>query len=58
MPNLADILYAYGKLRALVHEPLLLERGLFREALIETLELMDEEDFFKTMQDSGCIILL
>lgn len=47
LPNLADILYAYGELRVLVHEPSLLERGLFGETLIETLELTDEEDFSK-----------
>ena len=39
LPNLADILYAYGELRVLVHEPSLVERGLFGETLIETLEL-------------------
>lgn len=46
LPNLADILYAYGELRVLVHEPSLMERYLFGETLIETLELTDEEDFF------------
>ena len=56
LPNLADILYAYGELRVLVHEPSLLERGLFGETLIETLELTDEEDFFETMEGSDCVI--
>lgn len=28
MPNLSDILYSYGELRVLVHEPSLIERGL------------------------------
>ena len=58
VPNLADILYAYGELKVLVHEPSLLERSLFGETLIETLELADEEDFFEAMESSDCVILL
>ncbi|HWR24901.1 MAG TPA: DsrE family protein [Methanosarcina sp.] len=58
VPNLADILYGYGELRVLVHEPSLIERNLLGETLIETLELMDEEDFFETIEDSDCVILL
>jgi tRNA 2-thiouridine synthesizing protein C len=58
LPNLADILYAYGELKVLVHEPSLIERGLFGETLVETLELTDEEDFFEAMENSECIILL
>ena len=58
VPNLADILYAYGELKVIVHEPSLVERDLFRETLIETLELTDEEDFFKAMENSECVILL
>ncbi len=58
LPNLADILYAYGELRVLVHEPSLVERGLFGETLIETLELTDEEDFLEAMESSDCVILL
>lgn len=56
LPNLADILYAYGELRVLVHEPSLLERNLFGETLIETLELTDEENFFEAMENSDFII--
>jgi tRNA 2-thiouridine synthesizing protein C len=58
VPNLSDILYAYGELRALVHEPSLLERSLFGETLIETLELADEDDFFEVMESSDCVIFL
>jgi tRNA 2-thiouridine synthesizing protein C len=58
LPNLADILYAYGELRVLVHEPSMLERNLFGETLVETLELADEEDFFEAMENAGCVILL
>lgn len=57
VPNLADILYGYGELRVLVHEPSLVERGLLGETLIETLELLDEEDFLKAMESSDCVIL-
>ena len=56
LPNLADILYAYGELRVLVHEPSLLERNLFGETLIETLELAVEEVFFEAMKNSDFII--
>ena len=58
VPNLADILYAYGELRVIAHEPSLVERCLFGETLIETLELTDEEDFFEAMENSDCVILL
>jgi tRNA 2-thiouridine synthesizing protein C len=58
LPNLADILYAYGELRVLVHEPSLVERRLFGETFIETLELTDEEEFFKEMVNSDFVILL
>ena len=56
LPNLADILYAYGELRVLVHEPSVIERGIFGEAFIETLELTDEDEFFKAMESSDCVI--
>lgn len=56
LSNLADILYAYGELRVLVHEPSLIERRLFGETLIETLELADEEEFFEAMESSDCVI--
>lgn len=56
LPNLADILYAYGELRVLVHEPSVVERSLFGETFIETLELTDEEDFLEAMESSDCVI--
>jgi len=40
----------------LVHEPSLMERHLFGETLIETLELTDEEDFFEVIKSSDCVI--
>jgi tRNA 2-thiouridine synthesizing protein C len=57
VPNLSDILYSYGELKVLVHEPSLVERGLFGETLIETAELLDEEDFLEAMESSDCVIL-
>ena len=56
VPNLSDILYSYGELRVLVHEPSLVDRGLFEETLIETVELVDEEDFLEAMESSDCVI--
>ncbi len=58
VPNLADILYAYGEMRVLAHESSVVERGLFEEELIETVELADEEQFLEAMEDSDCLILL
>jgi tRNA 2-thiouridine synthesizing protein C len=57
VPNLSDILYSYGELRVLVHEPSLVERGLFEETLIETIELVDEEDFLEEMESSDGVIV-
>jgi tRNA 2-thiouridine synthesizing protein C len=57
VPNLSDILYSYGELRVLVHEPSLIERGLFGETLIETAELVDEDDFLEAMENSDSVIL-
>ncbi|MGB3944466.1 MAG: DsrE family protein [Methanothrix sp.] len=58
MPNLADILYAYGEMRVNAHEPSVLDRGLFFEGLIETAELADEEAFLEAMEESDRLILL
>ncbi|UEC43803.1 MAG: DrsE domain-containing protein [Methanothrix sp.] len=58
MPNLADILYAYGEMRVVAHEPSVLERGLFGEGLVETAELADEEAFLEAVEESDCLILL
>ncbi|MFZ2499655.1 MAG: DsrE family protein [Methanosarcina sp.] len=53
VPNLADILYAYGESRVIVHEPSLVERGLFGEILVEIIELTNEEDFFRAIKRKG-----
>ncbi len=56
LPNLEDIFYAYGELRVLVHEPSFVDRNLLGQALIETIELADEEDFFEVMESSTYVI--
>lgn len=58
IPNLADILRAYGEIRVLAHEPSVVDRGLFSEGLVETAELVDEEAFLVAMESSDCLILL
>ncbi len=58
MPNLADLLYSYPDIRAIAHEPSLVERGIMGEALIETVELMDEEYFLEAIMSSEGLIML
>ena len=57
-PNHSDILYAYPEMRILAHEPSLVDRGLMRAALVERVELADEDEFVERMLQSECIILL
>ena len=58
VPNLADILCAYGEMRVIAHEPSVVERGLFSEGLNETVELVDDEAFLEAMEGSDCLIPL
>lgn len=58
IPNLADILRAYGEMKVIAHEPSVVERGLFSEGLVETVELVDEEAFLEAMEGSDCLIPL
>jgi tRNA 2-thiouridine synthesizing protein C len=58
VPNLADLLYSYPDIRVIAHEPSLAERGIMVEALVETVELMDEEYFLKAIKDSEGLIIL
>ncbi len=58
MPNLADLLYSYPDISVVAHEPSLVERGLMGESLIETIELMDEENFLRAIMDSEGLIML
>jgi tRNA 2-thiouridine synthesizing protein C len=57
VPNLADLLYSYPDIRVIAHEPSLVERDIIGEALVETVELMDEEYFLKAIKDSGVPIM-
>jgi len=57
-PNHSDILYAYPEMKVLAHEPSLVDRGLMRAALVERVELVDEDEFMDRMLKSECIILL
>ena len=58
VPNLADLLYSYPDIRVIAHEPSLVERGIIGEALVETIELMDEEYFLKAIKDSEGLIII
>ena len=58
VPNLSDIIYAYPEIKVLVHEPSLVERGLFDQELIERVELADGERFLEVILASGSVILL
>lgn len=58
VPNLAELLRAYSDIRVLAHEPSVVERGLFGEGLVETVELADEVAFFDVIEGSDCLILL
>jgi tRNA 2-thiouridine synthesizing protein C len=58
MPNLSDMIYAYPEIRILAHEPSLAKRGLMNRALIERVELMDEDVFIEQIQAADCIIVL
>jgi tRNA 2-thiouridine synthesizing protein C len=58
VPNLAEILRAYGEVGVLAHEPSVVERGLFGEGLVETVGLADEEAFLDAIEGSDCLIML
>jgi tRNA 2-thiouridine synthesizing protein C len=58
LPNLADLIYAYPDIRFIAHEPSLVERGIIGESLIELVELMDDEDFLRTIESSDGLILV
>jgi tRNA 2-thiouridine synthesizing protein C len=58
LPNLADLIYAYPDIKVIAHEPSLVERGIIGESLIELVELMDEEDFLKSIEGSDGLVVL
>jgi len=56
LPNLSDIIYAYPEIRIIAHEPSLAKRGLMNQDLIESVELVDEDEFIKQIHIADCII--
>jgi tRNA 2-thiouridine synthesizing protein C len=58
VPNLSDLLYSYPEIKVLAHEPSLVERNLLNQALIELVELVDEEAFLEQMGKADCTIVL
>jgi tRNA 2-thiouridine synthesizing protein C len=58
LPNLSDLLYSYPEIKVLAHEPSLVERNLLNQALIELVELVDEEAFLEQMGKADCTIVL
>jgi tRNA 2-thiouridine synthesizing protein C len=58
VPNLSDIVYAYPEIRVLAHEPSLVQRGLLNQALIERVELVDEDIFIEQIRAADCSIAL
>ncbi|MDM7934293.1 MAG: DsrE family protein [Methanothrix sp.] len=58
VPGLSDMLYAYPEVSFLAHEPSLKERGLMEEALIERVELLDDDRFLDRILGSDALIVL
>jgi tRNA 2-thiouridine synthesizing protein C len=58
LPNLSDLLYSYPEIKVLAHEPSLVERNLLNQALIELVELVDEEAFLEQMGKADYAIVL
>ncbi|HOV82926.1 MAG TPA: DsrE family protein [Methanothrix sp.] len=58
VPNLYDIIYAYPEITVLAHEPSLAERGLLSMALMERVELVDEEQFIEHIRAAECLIYI
>ena len=56
LPNLSDTIYAYPEIRIIAHEPSLVKRGLMNQDLIESVELVDEDEFIKQIHIADCII--
>jgi len=56
LPNLSDTIYAYPEIRIIAHEPSLAKRGLMIQDLIESVELVDEDEFIKQIHIADCII--
>jgi tRNA 2-thiouridine synthesizing protein C len=58
VPNLSDMVFAYPEITVLAHEPSMMERNLLGQALIERVELVDEDFFREKIRATNCTILL
>jgi len=58
VPNLSDMVFAYPEITVLAHEPSMMERNLLGQALIERVELVDEDFFLEKIRAANCTILL
>jgi tRNA 2-thiouridine synthesizing protein C len=58
VPNLSDMIFAYPEITVLAHEPSMRERNLLSQALVERVELADEDFFIDKIRAADCAILL
>jgi tRNA 2-thiouridine synthesizing protein C len=58
VPNLSDMIFAYPEISVLAHEPSMAKRNLLSQALIERVELADEDFFIEKIRTADCAILL
>jgi tRNA 2-thiouridine synthesizing protein C len=58
VPNLSDMIFAYPEITVLAHEPSMAERNLLSQALVERVELADEDFFLEKIREADCTILL
>ena len=58
VPNLSDLLYSYPEIKVIAHEPSLSQRNLLNQALIELVELVDDEVFLERMAKADCVIVI
>jgi tRNA 2-thiouridine synthesizing protein C len=58
VPNISDMIFAYPEITVLAHEPSMAERNLLGQALVERVELTDEDFFLEKIREADCTILL
>jgi tRNA 2-thiouridine synthesizing protein C len=52
------MIFAYPEISVLAHEPSMAKRNLLSQALIERVELADEDFFIEKIRTADCAILL
>jgi tRNA 2-thiouridine synthesizing protein C len=57
-PNLSYFLYAYPELRMIAHKQSLEERDLLNKDLVELVDILDEDGFFKEIWHFDSVLLL